>query len=418
MARLKVKQISDFTTAVQTLIDNDVDQGAVSIANNASSIAANASLNVVQDASIDALEALAATGTTADADAVASINSLEALAATGITADADAVASINSLETVASTSIDADADAVASIGSLETLAGNNKSKNDDDTASINSLEALAATGITADADAVASINSLETVSGDNASAITAILDGSTTDLDQFAEVVAYVGSLDILQGGELTNGLAAANASIDSLETVASTGITADADAVASINSLETLAANNATLNGQQDDSIDSLETVAGTGITADADAVASINSLETLAANNATLNGQQDASIGSLETVDSGLASDVTSLESLIGSVNAAGTYIKQGGTPVSATSFRVVDAVRFGAADDLLVFINGLEVHPTGTIVLAEDDFGSSPVSTIEGFNTVDGMNFNLVSLGYDLEPTDHVHVVAIGA
>ena len=376
MARLKVKQISDFTTAVQTLIDNDVDQGAVSIANNASSIAANASLNVVQDASIDALEALAATGTTADADAVASINSLEALAATGITADADAVASINSLETVASTSIDADADAVASIGSLETLAGNNKSKNDDDTASINSLEALAATGITADADAVASINSLETVSGDNASAITAILDGSTTDLDQFAEVVAYVGSLDILQGGELTNGLAAANASIDSLETVASTGITADADAVASI------------------------------------------NSLETLAANNATLNGQQDASIGSLETVDSGLASDVTSLESLIGSVNAAGTYIKQGGTPVSATSFRVVDAVRFGAADDLLVFINGLEVHPTGTIVLAEDDFGSSPVSTIEGFNTVDGMNFNLVSLGYDLEPTDHVHVVAIGA
>ena len=40
MARLKVKQISDIQTYVQGLIDNDADQNATLISNNASSISA------------------------------------------------------------------------------------------------------------------------------------------------------------------------------------------------------------------------------------------------------------------------------------------------------------------------------------------------------------------------------------------
>jgi len=68
MARLKVKQISDIQTYVQGLIDNDADQNATLISNNASSISAvstalstevsttNDEVSDLQD-SVDALEA-------------------------------------------------------------------------------------------------------------------------------------------------------------------------------------------------------------------------------------------------------------------------------------------------------------------------------------------------------------------------
>ena len=77
MARLKVKQISDFTTAVQTLIDDDVDQNATSITSLA-------------DAEDDAIASVGSLATGED-DAIASIGSL----ATG---EDDAIASIGSIE--------------------------------------------------------------------------------------------------------------------------------------------------------------------------------------------------------------------------------------------------------------------------------------------------------------------------------
>ena len=61
MARLKVKQISDIQTYVQGLIDNDADQNATLISNNASSISAVSTALVNEATStgneIDALEA-------------------------------------------------------------------------------------------------------------------------------------------------------------------------------------------------------------------------------------------------------------------------------------------------------------------------------------------------------------------------
>ena len=121
MSRLKVKQISDFSTAVQNLIDNDADQ--------------NAGLIDALEASVDSLETATGGDTTAISN---SIDSLETLVA----ADAG--------------------DADASIDSLETALGNEISATNTDftnvNASVDSLEVLVA----ADAgDADASIDSLE-----------------------------------------------------------------------------------------------------------------------------------------------------------------------------------------------------------------------------------------------------------------
>ncbi len=77
--------------------------------------------------------------------------------------------------------------------------------------------------------------------------------------------------------------------------------------------------------------------------------------------------------------------------------------TYLEQGGTILSGSQFSVGTQVAFGAGDDLLVFINGHNIHKSGTIE------GNS-----EGYDTVDGTTFNLVSIGYNIDAEDHVTVL----
>ena len=120
-------------------------------------------------------------------------------------------------------------------------------------------------------------------------------------------------------------------------------------------------------------------------------------------------------SSVSSLELIDSKQTVDITALEGQT-------TYLKQGGLPASATQFRVNVGVKVGANDDLSVFINGLEVHPVGLLQLATADggeYGASQVSSAEGY-TVNGTGttFTLANLGYDLEATDHVHVIGVKA
>ena len=106
MGLLKVKQIGDFSSAVQNLIDNDADQ--------------NAGLIDALEASVDSLETLSGGDTSA---LQASIDSLEALAA-AIQSDVDGNES-DADSAIAGVQSDVDtneANADASIDSLETLA--------------------------------------------------------------------------------------------------------------------------------------------------------------------------------------------------------------------------------------------------------------------------------------------------------
>lgn len=139
----------------------------------------------------------------------------------------------------------------------------------------------------------------------------------------------------------------------------------------------------------------------------------ASVDSLETqvggVASDLSDYEGDTDTSIDSLETA---LTSEISTTDSEITAINASinslelyDLVFEQGGTVASTTQFTVNTAVKFGANDDLLVFINGHNIHKNGSIEGA-----------VEGYQTADGQTFELVSIGYDIDASDHVTVIGI--
>ena len=321
MARLKVKQISDIQGYVQNLIDTDSDQ--------------NAGLIDALEASVDSLEALA--GGSITADLTASVDSLEVVDTNQSTSIANNASSI-------ATNATGIAQNVKDITDLQTQADANDADNLTLTASVNSLELI-------DAGLATSITNLATSVADNDTRVDAILSNADVDLDQFVEVVDYVNSLDVLQGGDLTTGLAAVNASIDSLETVAS----------AAINSIDDLQAADVVINT----SIDALEA-------ADVVINASIDSLELMA-------------------IDS----------------YAAGLRIHQMGTVTASAAdggiFTVGTAVDGSADADCVVYVNGKGEQ----MKMADNSNGWTLAA--------DGVTFTLSGIGYEVNGEDEVYVIA---
>lgn len=114
MARLKVKQIVDFDSAVAAAIASNDTNDAASITSLATAIASEQSL---QDASINSLELEVQGGTGALGDSVDSLESAVSAVASDLSDYESATdVSINSLEAV-------DGTLAASVDSLETLAG-------------------------------------------------------------------------------------------------------------------------------------------------------------------------------------------------------------------------------------------------------------------------------------------------------
>ncbi len=413
MARLKVKQISDFTTAVQTLIDNDVDQNAgdissalsagVSAGVNADGVQTN--LNTVSDAlsvevsstnsdvvRIDALLASAAGG--ADVTAVSNALTTEIAATNSDVTRIDAV--------IASAADAADVTAVSNALVTEIAATNS------DVTRIDGLLASVAT----DGELSTEVASIDTrISNEESTrsadvkavsdAVVAILDGSTTNLDQFAEVISYVDSLDTADGGALTSqiasleGVVSANSSSD---VVLSTALSTEVSATNSdVLSIETVLGTMGT-----SETITAISTSLSTEIsTTNSEIVvidASIDALEAQMLSVAT-----DAELGTISTALSAeivaTDADVASLATLIGT---ADDMAHEFGTFRGVTSFSIANAVQFQGTDDLLVFVNGHNIHP----------FTGSEETGV-GYQTPDGLTFNFTNIGYDLEATDTFYV-----
>ena len=319
MARLKVKQISDFDQKVNSLIT---------------------------------------AGTT---DEAASIDSLESLASSNFAVVSEAL----SAEIIAtSTDVKVLSDALSA----------EISTTNSDVASIDTR----INGAEGDVTAVSN-------------AVSAILAGSDADLDQFAEVISYVDSLDTADGGALTSGLA-------SIGVVVSTN--SSLDVVLS----NALAAEVSTTNSE----ILSIETVLGTmgtseTITAISDAVvAEISNTNSDIASIDTVIG----ALGNTYATDVEL-SDAVSVEKLRAenaeaALAQADEYVHQMGTFRSATEFRIT-GLRFAAKEDLLVFINGHNIHP----IIGESG---------DGWSTIDGVNFTLANIGYDIDAEDHIYVTGV--
>ena len=219
----------------------------------------------------------------------------------------------------------------------------------------------------------------------------------TKQIGDFASAVQSLIDNDSDQNAALID---AVEASVDSLETYA--------DAISSDLAAEILATNGDVTAISV--SIDSLEVLVATD--AD-DADASIDSLETqvsgVASDLSDYEGDTDTSIDSLETALSSEISttdgEITAINASINSLELYDLVFEQGGTVASTTQFTVNTAVKFGTNDDLLVFINGHNIHKNGSIEGA-----------VEGYQTADGQTFELVSIGYDIDASDHVTVIGI--
>lgn len=358
MARLKVKQISDFTSAVQNLIDIDVDQNAASIS---SALSAGVSAGVY-----------AGEVSTELSEEVASIDKI--LAGKADNGDVTAVSNALSAEISATNSdvirIDGLLASVATDGELSSEVASIDTR-------ISNEEITRARDVKAVSDAVSTI-----------------LAGSTTDLDQFAEVISYVDSLDTADGGALTSSIASLEKVVSdnkSLDVVLSTALSTEIDAT--------------------DSDIDSIDAVLSTLGTAEVIEDLSLALSAEISSTNADFISV-DARISNAEDATTSLESSVDARISVAEDgieANANGhLHWHEFGTFRTPTQFVIANRVDVGPTKDLLVFINGHNIHP----IMNKEEGGQ------EGYQSADGLTFDLVNIGYDIDATDHIYVTGIRA
>ena len=475
MARLKVKQISDFTSAVDDRISNATADETASINSlELTEAAAIASINSIEtvDSKQTADIATNASGVSTNASAISDLETFEGNTNTALgvldasidsleVVDAAAVASINSIETVDSkqtADIATNASGVSTnasaISDLETFEGNTNTALGVLDASVDSIELVDSkqnVDIAANASAInnlgsgadASIDSIELVDSKqnvdiagNASAIgtergriDSILSGSSVDLDQFVEIVEFVASHDSVNDNLLSNYITVANGSIDSLEVVDSKQTVDIAANASAITDLETFEGNTGAALLVVNASIDSLEVV-------DAAAVASINSLEvvdskqtvdiatnasaisdleTFEGNTNTALGVLDASVDSIELVDSKQTVDI--------GTNA--TNISRNGTDISTLQGKVTQLEGDSTYRKQYATVNSTSQATIASAVeYANDDDISVFVNghsigyytaNTGGWSTTNGTVFTFTDIGYQLEDDDVVYVVA---
>jgi hypothetical protein len=286
----------------------------------------------------------------------------------------------------------------ASVDSLElALANEIEATNTDVTALYAAINTESGRAGAAEGFLGASVDSLEVAVSIESERINAILDGSTVDLDQFAEVVSYVQGLDLVNDNSfisrelyVNNYLTSLDASVDSLESALTGEIEATNDDVtaigASIDSLE-LALNNG--SGALVDSVDSLELALAAEISTTNAEVAGINlsidSLELALANEIeATNGDVLAIIDSVDSLELALTAE-TNLR-IFGD-----TYAEVEVTGITAAAGPVVisSPVLFAEGSfDTEVYVNGLRVAFTQ---MNPNDFDLNLVYAIEASDII---------------------------
>ena len=301
MARLKVKQIADFESAVNSLIATNDTDDAASIASLATAIATEQGL---QDASINSLELVVSGGVGSLGDSVDSLESAVSAVASDLSDyEGDTDDSIHSLESV-------DASIIKDLSDFE-------------------------------GETVASIHSLESIDAGLASAISVeesridvILGGASADYDTFVEIYNLITDIDSVNDDAFSTYVVSNNNSIHSLESVDASIIKAIDDSVGSLEAVD----------GTLGDSVDSLE-----------------SAVSAVASDLSDYEGDTNDSIHSLESVDATLAASVDSLETLADEAFGSAGRIHQMGVFGSATAFSIPTAVDVSADADCVVFVNG---------------------------------------------------------
>ena len=414
MAQLKVKQISDFVSAVEAKVNGIVGTANVS----AISVAKSEAISSANSGDVVVLSSAKSYADQAEADAV-------------VTAAADASTKADAAESTAiSTAVSAD---VVLKGQLEGYA---------DTAE---ADALSNAKVYADSKDVIVLADAKTYSDIQKSRIDALLLNSSEALDTFAEISTFITSLET---GDV-EGLSAALSTSVSNDAVHASGISANATAISNLDTsaqgyADTAEANAIAAAEAKDvvraeaanayaDSLAGDYDPAGSADTAEANAIAAAEAKDVVRA--AAANAYADSLAGDYDPAGSADQAELDAIaaaktytdgrEVIIkayadtaeaDAISSANTYTD---TEIATLDSRIdglegasfeevvanfVDITGFSSGvqfnlDNVKVFVNGLQIHEAA--------------DGIDGWRSANGIDFTVEGLGYDLESDDHIIV-----
>ena len=414
MAQLKVKQISDFVSAVEAKVNGIVGTANVS----AISVAKSEAISSANSGDVVVLSSAKSYADQAEADAV-------------VTAAADASTKASAAQSTAiSTAVSAD---VVLKGQLEGYA---------DTAE---ADALSNAKVYADSKDVIVLADAKTYSDIQKSRIDALLLNSSEALDTFAEISTFITSLET---GDV-EGLSAALSTSVSNDAVHASGISANATAISNLDTsaqgyADTAEANAIAAAEAKDvvraeaanayaDSLAGDYDPAGSADTAEANAIAAAEAKDVVRA--AAANAYADSLAGDYDPAGSADQAELDAIaaaktytdgrEVIIkayadtaeaDAISSANTYTD---TEIATLDSRIdglegasfeevvanfVDITGFSSGvqfnlDNVKVFVNGLQIHEAA--------------DGIDGWRSANGIDFTVEGLGYDLESDDHIIV-----
>ena len=431
MAQIRSKQIKDFlstvnwATVTQSAIPNASDvktyvDGQVSNVN-----ASNTSLETRLDSELSA----EISATNSDVTALQLANSNEESRAIGKEGSLETAISveedrIDAILDVVGANPDSFADVVALINSVDT-------ENDNALATVilNLNNEIAATN--GDVNVLTAADSTEKLRAETAEGlidgrVTTLLAGKTEALDTFGEIRTFIEALstedvttieaistavsnDVVHAAAISTGISVAIAN-DTLAQGYADDAQAAAESTAAQNAVEALAIVKAADDAAAEQAVVDAQAVIDLAIalrvstnsyadTAEADAVASAKAYANGLAVNYDASGSAAAAL--LAAKSDASAKDDVILSTLRGEIADLGAIdkLEQLAGGITAAGFRVAEAVS-DENFDILVFVNGLQIHRSS--------------ESVDGFSTSNGSDFIVSGLGYDLDAEDHVVVI----
>jgi hypothetical protein len=338
MARLKVKQISDFSSAVQTLIDSDADQNASIIEQISTDLSSEVSTTNSDVTSIDAVLASvggsSAIGNVSDAlsveisttnSEVTSINVRVSNAEDDTTAVSNALSTEISTTNSDVTSIDTELATKAAATDLTAVSNALSTEVSTTNSEVLSIDVR----VSNEEDARDSVDTeLSAEIATEKGRVDAILAGSDADLDQFSEVISYVDSLDTADGGALTTGLASLTTALSnntSNDVLVSNALSAEISAtnsdVTSIDAVLASVGGDAAI-GAVSDALSTEISTTNSEVTSLEVLISSGDSLDVVISNAlSTEVSTTNSEVLSLDTLIDGVSSDLSSEISATGS-------------------------------------------------------------------------------------------------
>ena len=394
MAQLKVKQISDFVTAVGGIHDGTVGAATVTaiagvqsdVDVNATAIALNtAKVGITTDQSSAIVANTAKVGIT-DAQSSAIVANT---AKVGIT-DAQSSAIVANKDAIATEKGRIDALLLNSSETLDTFAEIKSFVDELDTADVAGLSTALSTAVSNDAVHASGISANSTAIANLDLDFSGDFDAKGSAAAAQSAAVLESTRLGDLAYDRLGDAGAAEDAANDYTDEVIVnlnfgdiiTNNAVDFDAAGSAAAAQSAAASDATAKANAAQS--------AAEATAAADATSKANTAKT------------DAIASAKTYTDTEISDLDTELRAVISGV--AGTdKVEQIALFGSVTEFSVTRGLSL-ENNDILVFVNGLQIHQSG--------------EGIDGFITADGLAFRVSGLGYDLEANDHIVVVGVAA